>query len=153
MEKVLIMGLPGAGKTTLAKALVEDLLEAGKTVKWFNADQVRKDNDDWDFSDAGRMRQAHRMNQLAKDADVDFVVCDFVCPTPLLRAIFSPTYNVWVDTIIKSRYEDTDDKFTPPTNWNYRVIEQDAEWYAKLIADELLNKDNKNGSVQRVYSR
>jgi adenylylsulfate kinase len=147
MEKILIMGLPGAGKTTLAKALVSKLLEAGSTVKWFNADQVRKDNDDWDFSDSGRMRQAHRMNKLAKDSDADFVVCDFVCPTPLLRAIFAPHYNVWVDTIRDSRYEDTNDKFTPPSNWNYRVIEQDADKYAELIADELLNKDNKNGSV------
>lgn len=135
------MGLPGAGKTTLAKALVSKLLDSGSTVKWFNADQVRKDNDDWDFSDAGRMRQAHRMNKLAKDSDVDFVVCDFVCPTPLLRAIFTPQYTVWVDTIIKSRFEDTDDKFTPPTNYQYRLIEQDAEWHAKQIADELLNKE------------
>lgn len=141
MQKILIMGLPGAGKTTLAKALVSKLLDSGSTVKWFNADQVRKDNDDWDFSDAGRMRQAHRMNKLAKDSDVDFVVCDFVCPTPLLRAIFTPQYTVWVDTIIKSRFEDTDDKFTPPTNYQYRLIEQDAEWHAKQIADELLNKE------------
>jgi adenylylsulfate kinase len=141
MQKILIMGLPGAGKTTLAKALVSRLLEAGSTVKWFNADQVRKDNDDWDFSDAGRMRQAHRMNKLAKDSDVDFVVCDFVCPTPLLRAIFTPQYTVWVDTIIKSRFEDTDDKFTPPTNYQYRLIEQDAEWHAKQIAEDLINKE------------
>jgi len=147
------MGLPGAGKTTLAKALVERLLDAGRKVKWFNADEVRRHNDDWDFSDSGRMRQAHRMNQLAKDAKSEFVVCDFVCPTPLLRAIFSPQYTVWVDTIIAGRYEDTNDKFTPPTNYNFKVIEQNAEEYSKLIAEELLNKDNINGPIQAVYSR
>jgi adenylylsulfate kinase len=147
MQKVLIMGLPGAGKTTLAKALINELIEAGKTVKWFNADQVRKDNDDWDFSDAGRMRQAHRMNHLAKESNVDFVICDFVCPTPLLRAIYNPHYNIWVDTIIKSRFEDTDDKFVPPTNYQYRLIEQDAEWHAKQITENILNKENNNGSI------
>jgi len=152
MQKVLIMGLPGAGKTTLAKALVNELLDTGKTVKWFNADQVRKDNNDWDFSDAGRMRQAHRMNQLAKDSNVDFVICDFVCPTPLLRAIYSPHYNIWVDTIHEGRYEDTNAKFTPPSNFNFKVIEQDAEKYAKLITEDLIHRNN-NGSIQTVYSR
>lgn len=141
------MGLPDAGKTTLAKALVNELIEAGKTVKWFNADQVRKDNNDWDFSDAGRLRQAHRMNKLTKESDVDFVVCDFICPTPLLRAIYSPHYNIWVDTVIKSKYEDTDAKFTPPTNYQYRIIEKDAEWHAKQITKELLTKENNNGSI------
>ena len=147
MQKVLIMGLPGAGKTTLAQALVSKLLDMDKTVNWCNANEVGKDNDDWDFSDAGRMRQAHRMNQLAKESNADFVICDFVCPTPLLRAIFSPNYNIWVDTIHEGRYEDTNAKFTPPSNFNFRVIEQDAEKYSKLIAKDLLNKENNNGSI------
>jgi len=140
MQKLLIMGLPGAGKTTLAKAIVSNLLDAGKTVKWFNADQVRKESDDWDFSSAGRMRQAHRMSQLAKTEKVDYVVCDFVCPTPLLRAIFSPHINIWVDTIRDGRFEDTNAVFEPPTNYQFRVTEQDAEKYAKEITQSIIKE-------------
>jgi adenylylsulfate kinase len=141
MQKILIMGLPGAGKTTLAAAMVDKLLKANKTVKWFNADVIRREYDDWDFSDAGRIRQASRMNDLAKKVTADYVICDFVCPTPLLRAIFMPHINIWVDTIKDSRYADTNDKFTPPTNYQYRVLEQDAETYSKEIVNDLINKE------------
>lgn len=135
------MGLPGSGKTTLAKAICNELLDAGKTVAWFNADVIRKDNDDWDFSPAGRMRQAHRMNGLAKNSTADFVVCDFVCPKTLLRAIFAPHINIWVDTIRDSRFEDTNAIFEPPTNYQFRVLEQDAERYAKKITQSIIKEE------------
>ena len=61
MKVILIMGLPGSGKTTLAKELVP-LLNA----KWLNADKVRTEYNDWDFSDAGRVRHANRMRELSK---------------------------------------------------------------------------------------
>ena len=51
--KILIMGLPGSGKTTLASKLAP-LLKA----KWLNADKVRKEVNDWDFSEEARKRQA-----------------------------------------------------------------------------------------------
>lgn len=129
------MGLPGAGKTTLAQTLVKKLESKNKSVTWFNADQVRKDNNDWDFSDSGRIRQASRMYKLAKQANTDYVICDFVCPTPLLRAIFMPDFLVWVDTINESQYEDTNSAFTPPSEISLRVLEQDAEKYS----DEIIN--------------
>ena len=141
------MGLPSAGKTTLAQALIDQFLNHGKTVNWFNADQVRKDNDDWDFSDTGRLRQAARMHHLAKDSEADFVICDFVCPTPLLRLIFGPDYTIWVDTIEESSYEDTNDIFTPPKHFDFRVVQKNAEHYSKLIAEILLAKENNNGSI------
>ena len=61
MKIILIMGLPGSGKTTLAKELVP-LLDA----KWLNADKIRTEYNDWDFSAEGRVRQANRMSNLAK---------------------------------------------------------------------------------------
>ena len=59
--KILIMGLPGAGKTTLASKLVP-LLNA----EWLNADKIRKEANDWDFSKEGRSRQAQRMADTAE---------------------------------------------------------------------------------------
>ena len=53
------MGLPGSGKTTLASKLVP-LIKA----KWLNADQIRSEANDWDFSIEGRKRQADRMINL-----------------------------------------------------------------------------------------
>ena len=80
--KILIMGLPGSGKTTLAKLLVPMF-----NAVWLNADEVRKQADDWDFTAEGRVRQANRMKQLAQEA-VDSnrtVVADFICPTEATR--------------------------------------------------------------------
>ena len=138
------MGLPSAGKTTLAKELIDQLINKGKTVKWFNADQVRKENDDWDFSDKGRLRQAARMFQLSKDVTSDFVVCDFVCPTPLLRLIYAPDFTIWVDTIKASEFDDTNDIFTPPTHFDFRVVQKNAEHYAALIVDLIIDHKGNN---------
>ena len=39
--KILIMGLPGSGKTTLAEELKRILIEDGKSVLWLNADAIQ----------------------------------------------------------------------------------------------------------------
>ena len=98
------MGLPGSGKTTLAEELAP-LLNA----KRLNADEVRKEANDWDFSEEGRKRQAKRMADFALKLKQDgsFVVADFVCPTPEARALFSADFIVWVDTIKEGRFDDT----------------------------------------------
>ena len=134
--KILIMGLPGSGKTHLARELVKRL----PNTVWFNADEVRKTYNDWDFSEEGRIRQAFRMRELAASVAeyVQFAICDFVCPTQAARDAVSPDYIVWVDTIKQSQYSDTNAMFTPPPAYDVRVTSQEAETWAKVIVDMLL---------------
>ena len=136
-KRILIMGLPGSGKTTLAIRL-KDLLELRfNTVDWFNADQVRKDNNDWDFSDSGRIRQSVRMRDLADRSEMEFAICDFVAPLPEMRHNFKADWTIWVDTIDQGRYEDTNRAFVPPDMYDFRITEQNAEKWAGFIADKI----------------
>jgi len=111
--KILIMGLPGAGKTWLAERLQKHITNCA----WFNADEVRKQANDWEFSDEARIRQARRMRNLEKRCGRD-VICDFVCPTELTRHIFEADITVWVDTIEEGRFEDTNKAFERPNRAN-----------------------------------
>ena len=136
MKKILIMGLPGSGKTTLASKLVP-LLKA----KWSNADEVRKSANDWDFSDSGRLRQAKRMFDIAEKykekGNIDYLVTDYICPTERIREIFNADYIVWVDTIKKGRFEDTNKIFVNPTKYNFKVTTKDAEYWSKKIVEKI----------------
>ena len=94
-RKILIMGLPGSGKTTLAEKLVPRL-----NASWFNADAVRQEiNKDLGFTDEDRLEQSRRMGKMADWSSMsgNFVICDFVCPTEETRAIFNPDYIIWVN--------------------------------------------------------
>lgn len=137
--KILIMGLPGSGKSTLAKKLVEDLNELGKSAEWFNADKIRETFDDWDFSEAGRERQTERMRKFAEEASTmgKIAVCDFVCPTHKLRTLFDADVVVWMDTIISSRYQDTNDLFEAPLHYDYRIVEKNGFPWSKVLADKI----------------
>ena len=132
--KILIMGLPGSGKTTLAKKLVEMF-----NAVWLNADQVRKEADDWDFSEEGRTRQSLRMWTLAEEA-VDenrTVVADFICPTEKTRKDFNPDIIIFMDTIKEGRFDDTNKMFVPPKNYDFIVKQKNAEVEVKKIIDKL----------------
>ena len=134
MKIILVMGLPGAGKTTLANELAPAL-----NAKRLNADEVRKAANDWDFSEEGRTRQAKRMADLALKLKVEgyYVVADFICPTPEARKLFPADYVIWVDTIKEGRFEDTNQIFVKPDKFNYHVTSQDAKLWAPKIIEEL----------------
>jgi hypothetical protein len=131
------MGLPGAGKTTLAEAVRAKLWEEGRTVSWFNADAVRREYNDWDFSEAGRMRQAERMRVMAEKATTDYALCDFVAPLVEMRNVFKADWTIWVDTIREGRYADTNAMFQEPDIYDFRIIEQDADKWADFIVGHL----------------
>lgn len=144
--KILICGLPGSGKTWLAKRLVDYI----ENCAWYNADVIRTASNDWDFTAEGRARQANRMKTFA-DFEVSngrSVICDFVAPTENARLLFNPDYLIWLDTIKEGRvvdnkkeeletakdlpfevesleksdaFKDTTRMFEPPTNANKKI--------------------------------
>ena len=127
------MGLPGSGKTTLANELAP-LLNAIR----LNAYEVRREASDWDFSEEGRKRQAKRMADFALKLrkDNNYVIADFICPTPEARSLFPSDYVIWVDTIKEGRFEDTNKMFVKPDKYNFHVTTQDAKnWAPKIYKD------------------
>jgi len=139
--KVLIMGLPGSGKTTLAKTLHDLLLFNRYDSCWLNADKVREQFNDWDFSAAGRERQAMRMLSLAnlKGNYDDIIICDFVCPLKKYRDLFEPDVLIYMNTIDKSRYEDTNSIFEPPVKPDLEVLKLDSCLYSKIIFQQIVH--------------
>ena len=153
-QRILIMGLPGAGKTYLAQHILEHLQEAYKNVNehslrpiadarvkvgWLNADDVRKKYDDWDFSHEGRIRQSKRMRELADSmTNVDYVICDFVAPLVEMRNNFKADWTIWVDTIREGRYADTNAMFQEPDIYDFRITEQNSEKWSEFIAVHIL---------------
>lgn len=132
--KILIMGLPGAGKTWLAKRLQVHLECA-----WFNADIVRDMANDWDFTLEGRKRQSNRMKSLAdfEKTNGRTVICDFVCPTRETRAEFNADIVIWLDTIDKGRYDDTNYLFEKPELVDYKIENFKTDDEIKELADEI----------------
>ena len=132
--KILVMGLPGSGKTYLSERLVP-LINAA----WYNADKVRDMSNDWDFSVEGRVRQSKRMKTFA-DFEKEhgrFVVCDFVCPTEETRKTFAADIVVWMDTIKKGKFEDTNKLFQQPNKVDFHITEWNENNHDN-IAKELL---------------
>jgi adenylylsulfate kinase len=158
--KILIMGLPGSGKTYFAERLkryLEDnsslaTMPASRmtqmesppstyksTVDWFNADDIRKRFNDWDFSREGRIRQSLRMAEFAFKCTGDYVICDFVAPLPEMRHNFKADWVIWIDTIDAGRYEDTNKAFIPPDVYDFRITEQNAEVWSEFVGEHILH--------------
>ena len=134
--KILIMGLPGSGKTYLAQRL-QPLLNAA----WFNADKVREMSNDWDFSEEGRKRQSLRMKALAdfESSNGRVVISDFICPTTETRELYNPDIVIWLDTIKEGRFSDTNTLFEPPKKYDFRINEWNDKNHINIAAD--LKKD------------
>ena len=160
--KILICGLPGSGKTWLAERLVGNL----DNCAWFNADIVRKKENDWDFSPEGRSRQANRMKALAdtESSQEKIAICDFVAPTKEIRESFDPDYLIWLDTVKEGRvvsekkeelrdandlpfdietlekskeFQDTNNVFDPPLNAHKIIKSFLTDEEIKLLAEEI----------------
>ena len=129
--RILIMGLPGSGKTTLAKLVASEL-----KADWFNADKIRGIYKDWDFSKEGIIRQVKRMKLLADQSKNKIVVADFVCPLKQQMDIFKPHYVVWMDTIKKGRYPSMNKIFKIPKRFDLKVTSKDANLWKIPIVDK-----------------
>tara|TARA_B100001769_G_scaffold80399_1_gene60938 strand:- start:39 stop:497 length:459 start_codon:yes stop_codon:yes gene_type:complete len=112
--KILIMGLPGSGKTWLGERLGKHF-----TIPYWDADDVRRIYNDWDFSGRGREQQALRMRKLAELDPIS--ISGFICPLPGLRRHFFPDKLIWMDTIKEGKYEDTNKLFIEPTGYDLRI--------------------------------
>lgn len=163
-KKILVMGLPGAGKTYFAERLKKYLEDFGELsnmpaerlaqfdtiphswhaqVDWFNADEIRKKFNDWDFSREGRIRQSLRMAQFALECSGDYVICDFVAPLPEMRHNFKADWVIWMDTIESGRYEDTNRAFVPPDIYDFRITEQNAEKWVPFVGHHILRNQRR----------
>lgn len=156
-QRILIMGLPGSGKTYFAEHLKRYLEQHGTrqdlsvleslpigglnaTVTWFNADDVRRKYNDWDFSKEGRIRQSLRMFEFALASNTDYVICDFVAPILEMRNNFKADWTIWMDTIEQGRFEDTNRMFVPPDVYDFRITEQNAEKWAEFVGSHIIDQ-------------
>lgn len=158
LKKILIMGLPGSGKTTLAKNILKRLEFEKIPAQWHNADSVRMMFEDWDFSPEGRERQASRMGDFADKNKKDGVVaiCDFICPTVTTRELFGPAdLIIWMDTITEGRYADTNKMFQPPSDYDLRIRSFNDDW-AEIVFQHIKTNtkpkqwDNRAPTVQML---
>jgi hypothetical protein len=134
-RKILIMGLPGSGKTTLAEVLVNKLNAA-----WFNADAVRQDiYSELGFSPEDRLAHATRMGKLCDWAKMggSYVIADFVCPTKETRAAFNADFTIWVDRIQEGRYADTNKMFEFPKGADIILQDGTPEEWAESVMEKL----------------
>lgn len=150
-KRILVMGLPGSGKTTFADKLAQYLKnKSGKTVERINADIIRTIANDFDFSPAGRIRQCTRMFDLSWASEADFVICDFIAPTQEIRNSFSADWTILMDTIDSGRYEDTNKIFEYPVDYDMRVHSYDFDQAVKIIGDRIFYDDRRDKFINNL---
>ena len=147
--KILVMGLPGSGKTTFARFLAEYF-----RCVHFNADDIRENvNKDLGFSLEDRIEQARRMGHLCNIAGRwgQTVVADLVCPTEETREAFGADFIVWMNTTKQGRYSDTNAMFVPPAHCDYRI--DDFAMQMTYHAKEIANLWTQKNAVSSKQSR
>lgn len=149
-RKILIMGLPGAGKTTLSRELATRL-----GAVHFNADEVRANlSRDLGFSLADRIEHARRMGRLCDRvvAAGNWAIADFVCPTAATRAAFGPAFVVWVDRIREGRFPDTNRLFEAPATVDLHVTGTGtaADWARRVEAALLRDAASRPAGSENV---
>ena len=137
-KKILVMGLPGSGKTRLSTELKKII-----PIIHLNADEIRKHFNDWDFSKEGRIRQADRMKRFSDYIYLEKIspLADFVCPLVKTRKILKPDIIIWMDTEKKSRFEDTNKIFQEPKKFHFRVTSKNAKYWSNYIKERIINND------------
>jgi len=125
--KILVTGLPGSGKSTFSNKLFDVLDNLELPVIYYNGDDLRRRFGDWDFSEEGRLRQFNRMYEFSTQCSKDglIVISDFICPKNFYREKFDADIVVWMDTIKKSVYEDTNKVFETPDKYDIRITNFD----------------------------
>lgn len=144
--RILVMGLPGSGKTSFCKLLHKMLEYHFPDVGYYNANKVRDVFNDWDFSELGRVRQSNRMQHLVDHHEIG--IADFVCPTNVTRKKFKADFIVWLNTIETSKYKDTNRIFEKPKNVNYEITNWNNHTTVLLSIIEELNYILDGESVQ-----
>ncbi|ABD72074.1 hypothetical protein Rfer_4388 (plasmid) [Rhodoferax ferrireducens T118] len=151
MIKVLIMGLPGAGKTTLSIELIGLLKMNRLSVGYLCADNVRAEANDWDFTTEGRRRQARRMQIKVNELQGDVVIVDALAALPESRAAIGADVLVWMDTTKTGRYADTLAGFIPPANCDFVVSELNSKKWGAILATHLLNQIERLTFMQQLH--
>ena len=133
---IQILGLPGSGKTTLALTLKERL-----NAIHLNADEVRSTlNSDLGFSNKDREENARRLGEMARllSKQGNLVIVDFICPTKSTRQAFGkPDIKIVMNTIVSSRFADTDAMWIPVEDADHTFYEWKSD---KEMADEVIKK-------------
>lgn len=153
--KILIMGLPTSGKSNLSRQLQQKIQKHG-SCDWINADTVRSQFNDWDFSVEGRMRQSRRMSELADTAKVDFVILDFVCPLRQAQEEINADWVIWMDTVKSSPYADTNFVFQSPQKYDFHITSKSEKNWADIICKNVVSNirqpqfDSRNKTTQML---
>lgn len=147
--RILICGLPGHGKSTLAANLSRRL-----HIPFYDGEAIRRSLGlGWPGDSAERVQQAHRMRALTTPilAAGGHVICSFVCPTVAARREFCADYIICVNRpdAPPMSYTDTNAIWWPPLNADLMLQAGDADEWAG-VAEARLRQFLKLGGPEKA---